>query len=123
MKGYNLGDVVEPDSEAFHVVYVAGGNTVEFLKDMLLVFFGNADAVVCYFADDMAGFGASGDGDMRLVVRVLNGVVDKVVRHVGYMQEKKKKGAIDVTKVGLDSAVTVLKGEFEVLNRGEHQTV
>ena len=123
MKGYNLGDVVEPDSEAFHVVDIARGNTVELLKDVFLVLFGNADAVVCYFADGMTGFGAGSDGDMRFVVRVFDSVVDKVVQHVGDMQVVGEKGAIDVSKVGLDSAVTILKGEFEVLNRGKHQAV
>lgn len=46
VESHNLGDIVESDAESFHVVDVAGGDAVEFLENMFLVFLGDADAVV-----------------------------------------------------------------------------
>ena len=46
MQTHNLCHIVEAYAEAFHVVYVARGDAVEFLEDVLLVGFADADAMV-----------------------------------------------------------------------------
>ena len=46
MQTHHLCNIVETYAEAFNVVYVASGDTVEFLEDMLLVGFADADAMV-----------------------------------------------------------------------------
>ena len=46
MEGDYLGDIVQTDAEAFDIVDIAGGDPVELFEDMLLVLFGDADAVV-----------------------------------------------------------------------------
>ena len=99
---------------------VACGNAVEFLEDMLLVLFGDADAVVGNLEDGKAWFGAGGDGDVWLAVGIFDGVVDEVVQHVGDVQVVGIECSRDVTKVSLDGAVAVLEGEFEILYRGKY---
>ena len=46
VEGDDLGDIVQTDAEAFDIVDIAGGDAVELFEDMLLVLFGDADAVV-----------------------------------------------------------------------------
>ena len=118
-----MRDVVKTDAEAFYVVDIACRNTVEFLENVLLVFFGDADTVVGNFEDGKAWFGAGGDGDMGFLYRVFDGIVDKVVQHVGNVQVVGIERAVNVAKVGLDSAVAVLKGELEVLYGREYEAV
>ena len=76
VQGNDLGNIVEADAESFHVVYVAGRDTIEFLEDMLLILFGDADTVVGDFQDGLVALGASGDDDVRSLFGVLDGVVD-----------------------------------------------
>lgn len=123
VEGDNLRNIVEPNAKTFHIVDIACRDTVELLEDVFLVFFGNADTVVGYLEDGKAGFGTSGNGDVRLVVRVFYSVVDEVVQHIGDVQLVGIKRARNVAEVGLNGAVAILKSQLEILNRGEYETV
>ena len=75
VESHNLGDIVESDAESFHVVDVAGGDAVEFLENMFLVFLGNADAMVGDLDDGETIVGMGGDVNLRIVGGVFDGVV------------------------------------------------
>ena len=123
MQGDDLRDIVEADTESFYIVNIAGGHTVEFLEDVFLVFFRDADAVVGHLQDGVAVFGACGDGDTRLLLGVFDGVVDEVVHHVGYVQFVGEKQSVDRIEVGGECAATILDGELEALSRLFHNAV
>lgn len=93
MQGDNLGDIVKPYSETFHVVDIAGGDTVKLFEDVLLILFGNTDAVVGHLNDGITTLGAGGDDDVRFLFGIFDGVVDKVVNHVRNVQFICKKSA------------------------------
>lgn len=63
----------------------------------------------------MVVFGAGGDDDMWGLFGVFDGVVDKVVNHVGDVKLVGEKGAMDVAEMGLDGALSVLNSELEVV--------
>ena len=117
MQSDNLRYIVEADAKAFYVVDVAGGNSVEFLEDVFLVFFGDADAVVGNLKDGIACFGVGGDCDTRLLLGVFDGVVNEVVHHVGYVQVVGKQDAVDRGEVRGEASMSVLDGELETLCR------
>lgn len=116
VEGNYLGDVVEADAETFDVVDIACRHSIEFFENMLLVFFGYADAIVGYFEDCTAVASECSDGYMWLAFGVFDCVVDKVVNHVGDVELVGKEYAIDVAKVSFDGALAVLYGEFEVFD-------
>ena len=76
-------------------MYVPSGYAIELLKDVLLVLFRDAYAVVGYLHDGDPIFRISLQRDQRVVRRVFDGVVDEVVDDVGDMQFVGKEGALD----------------------------
>ena len=92
VKGDNLRDIVESDAEAFYVMDISCGDAVEFLEDMFLVLLGYANTVVGDLKNGIVVLRQGGDDDMGLLFGIFDGVVDKVVYHVGYVQLVGKEG-------------------------------
>ena len=61
---HHLGNVVEANAEAFDIMHIARGYTVEFLEDMLLVGFADADAVVFDSQEEVFAVGCGADDDV-----------------------------------------------------------
>ena len=116
VESHNLGDIVESDTESFHVVDVASGDAVEFLENMFLVFLGYADAVVGDLDDGETVVGMGGNVNKRSIGGVFDGVVDKIVNHVGNVQFVGKEHAVDGLEVGGEGALAVFDSEFETLD-------
>ena len=92
MEGDNLRDIVESDAEAFYVMDISGRDAVEFLKDMFLVLLGYANTVIGDLKNGIVVLHQGGDDDMGLLFGIFDGVVDKIVYHVGYVQLVGKEG-------------------------------
>jgi hypothetical protein len=92
---YHLRDIAKAYAETFHIVEVTGVDAIEFFEDMFLILFADADAVVCHFENGPFALLTGADFYVRLVWRILDGVVDQIVYHIGNVKLVGKKSASD----------------------------
>lgn len=78
-----LSYVIKSDAKAFHIVDIACGDAVELLKDMFLVFLGDADAMITDAQLKLVVDDVGRDGDGRGFGRVFDTIVNQVVYEVG----------------------------------------
>src|SRR5690606_4114176 len=86
MGRHNALDIMEPEAKSFHIVNVACGYAKELLKNTLLVFCTDANAIILYFYAEKVIVVIGFDCNLRRTVIVFDGVVNQVVEYVGDMK-------------------------------------
>ena len=74
--------VAQSQAEAFHVVYVSCGHTIQLIKNLAQMFLGDSDAIVGERHVQPTGVIPGPHREARLVPPILDGVVHQVEDHI-----------------------------------------
>jgi len=75
--------IAQPETEAFHIVDVTRGHTVEFVEDPAVLGARDPDPIVAHRNRETSGIAPRGYHDTRFLGGILDGVVQQVVKHIG----------------------------------------
>ena len=121
----DLVDIGQAQSEAFHVVHIAGGDTIEANEDLLQVFFFDADPVVLDEELELAVLvaGAGHEAQGHFLSAILDGVVQQVEEHVGQVHLIGVDGGVQGAEIEVDRAAIFLHLEREGAHHGGQEVV
>ena len=109
---------MESQAVTFHVVEVAGIDTVKLVEDMRQLFPRDADAVVLHLDDDVVAAIFCADDDLGISFAVFQGVVNQVGDGVADMDVVADDGVVLCHQVQYDFRVLRFRRQFVHLCRG-----
>src|SRR5665647_1837002 len=112
-------DIAETQPESFYIMGIACRHAVEFLKNVFLVFPGDANTVIRNSDGYSLAGSSGGNGDLRYTRGIFESVVDEVdknIEEIGLIDEHHR---ISCVKEGGYHSATAVNLQFECINSSE----
>src|SRR5665647_2945950 len=112
--------IAETQPESFYIMGIACRHTVEFLKNVFLVFPGDANTVIRNSDGYTLAVSSGGNGDLRYPRGIFESVVnevDKNIEEIGLIDEHHR---ISCVKEGGNHSAAAVNLQFECINSSEN---